>query len=437
MTRTSKSSSDESSSNHGAPKFQGDSRVSSHRQQHEHAGEGAQVGPEPNTVRLLHTALLRWYEGARRDLPWRRTRDPYAIWLSEVMLQQTRVETVIPYFERFLARWPTVGALADAPIDDVLGAWSGLGYYRRARMLHAAAKAIQGQPRFPPDAATLAEVKGIGRYTAGAVASIAYGEAAPLVDGNVARVLARLFAIEEDVRAAKGIARLWALAEKLVHPEDPGGWNQALMELGATVCVPRQPRCLVCPVREACRARALGLENDLPRMKPKAKPQVQERWALVAKAKDGVSILFGQRRAEARFGGMWEPPSVDVFPDHASGGSGRKGARAKRESRESPETDHDAAARIAALAGVTIEKKSVARAGAVTHVLSHRRLEIVVLCARLRDAPVGPWTAMAPAATAADYVRFDVVSPAQLTGAGAADRGIATLTRKILAAARG
>lgn len=346
------------------------------------------------------------------------------------MLQQTRVETVIPYFERFLARWPTVGALADAPIDDVLGAWSGLGYYRRARMLHAAAKAIQGQPRFPPDAASLAEVKGIGRYTAGAVASIAYGEAAPLVDGNVARVLARLFAIEEDARGTKGIRLLWALAEKLVHEGDPGGWNQALMELGATVCVPRQPRCLVCPVREACRARALGLENDLPHLKPKAKPQVQERWALVAEAKDGVSILFGQRHAEARFGGLWEPPSVDVLPERKNGRRGRRGRH------ESGEADTDAAARIAALAGVTIEERSVARAGAVTHVLSHRRLEIVVLRAKLRDAPVGPWTATAPSAAAADYVRFDVVSPARLSGAGAMDRGIATLTRKILAAAR-
>ena len=162
-------------------------------------------------------ALLRWYEKARRDLPWRRTRDPYAIWLSEVMLQQTRVETVIPYYERFLARWPTVAALAEAPVDDVLGAWSGLGYYRRARMLHAAAGEIAGQRAFPSDAQSLARVKGIGRYTAGAVASIAYGEAAPLVDGNVARVFARLFAIEDDVREAKGTAKLWRLAEELVH----------------------------------------------------------------------------------------------------------------------------------------------------------------------------------------------------------------------------
>jgi A/G-specific adenine glycosylase len=344
------------------------------------------------------------------------------------MLQQTRVETVIRYYERFLARWPTVGALADAPIDDVLGAWSGLGYYRRARMLHDAAKAIHGKRRFPPDAAGLAEVKGIGRYTAGAVASIAYGEAAPLVDGNVARVLARLFAIEEDTRGgrAQGVRRLWALAEKLVHRGDPGGWNQALMELGATVCVPRQPRCLVCPVREACRARALGVENDLPRVRPKAKPRVQRRWALVARAADGVSILFGQRRAEARFGGMWEPPSVDVLAD-------------RDEPDASHETDLDAARRIAALAGVTIELGSLVRAGAVTHVLSHRRLEIGVLCAKLRDAPVGPWTASAPSAAAADYVRFDVLAPKRLCEPGepgGPDRGIATLTRKILAAAR-
>src|SRR6202034_2263084 len=155
------------SSREGAAKFRRGSRSLPSREHNAHANATAQDGPDPNTVSLLHEALLAWYAGARRDLPWRRTRDPYAIWLSEVMLQQTRVETVIPYYERFLARWPTVGALAEAPVDEVLAAWSGLGYYRRARMLHAAAHAIRSQVEFPPDAESLLRIKGIGRYTAG------------------------------------------------------------------------------------------------------------------------------------------------------------------------------------------------------------------------------------------------------------------------------
>ena len=249
------------------------------------------------------------------------------------MLQQTRVETVIPYYERFLSRWPTVGALAEAPIDDVLAAWSGLGYYRRARMLHAAARAISGElSLLPPTPSSLARVKGIGRYTAGAVASIAYGEAAPLVDGNVARVFARLFAIDDDVRSARGIARLWALAEELVDAGDPGSWNQALMELGATVCVPRDPRCLVCPVREACRGRELGLERELPRMKAKRKPRLQRRWALVARR--GSSVLLGQRNPDGRFGGLWEPPSIDVNSEDER--EDRRGATPGLGSRPSP-----------------------------------------------------------------------------------------------------
>lgn len=319
------------------------------------------------------------------------------------MLQQTRVETVIPYYERFLARWPTVAALADAPVDDVLSAWSGLGYYRRARMLHEAARAIRARRAFPPDAATLAEVKGIGRYTAGAVASIAYGEATPLVDGNVARVLARLFAIEDDVRSTGGVARLWDLAGELVHRRDPGGWNQALMELGATVCVPREPRCLVCPVREACRGRALGLEGELPRAKAKAKPRIQRRWALIART--GASLLMGQRRPDVRFGGMWEPPSIDALA-------------------EGKETERESAARLADLVGVKLGE--VARAGDVTHVLSHRRLEIAVLRAALLRPREGGW-----AADGEEYARFEVLSPERF-----AERGIATLARKILAAER-
>jgi A/G-specific adenine glycosylase len=397
MRKASTSDSRTVTSPDGAAKFRQRSRP---RKQHAHANATAQSTVDPATVRLLHKELLSWYARFRRDLPWRKTRDPYAIWLSEVMLQQTRVDTVIPYYERFLARWPTVGALADAPIDDVLASWSGLGYYRRARMLHAAARSIAEGTTFPRNAESLARVKGIGRYTAGAVSSIAYGEAAPLVDGNVARVFARLFAIEEDVRSTKGIARLWALAEELVDAGDPGAWNQALMELGATVCTPRDPRCLLCPVQTLCRARALGKERELPHMKAKAKPREQRRWALVATKRDAV--LLGQRRADLRFGGLWEPPTLDAI--------------------ESDESDAEAAERLASVASVNI--RNLRRAPDVTHVLSHRRLEIAVLRAELVPLPA----TRAPVSSD-EYTQFALVDPRELH-----DRGVSTLAQKLLRA---
>jgi A/G-specific adenine glycosylase len=414
----------EPTSSDAAPKFRGDSaRKKSARnsaeksrnargpKKHAHAEAAAQRAPlgqelGQDAVRRLHGALLAWYARARRDLPWRRTRDPYAIWLSEVMLQQTRVDTVIPYYERFLSRWPTVHALADAPLDDVLTMWSGLGYYRRARMLHAAAQQVAGDlgGAFPSSAEGLSGIRGIGRYTAGAVASIAFGVRAPLVDGNVARVFARLFAIDDDVRGGDGLGRVWDLAEELVHDVDPGSWNQALMELGATVCTPRDPRCLLCPVREECAARAQSLEHELPRLAPKAKPKREKRWALVASKAEGV--LLGRRRADLRFGGMWEPPSIARDAD-----------------------DADAAiARFEALTGARVAK--VVRAGEVTHILSHRRLEVVVLRAALKSSRVSPAPAE-PHELAGDYDRLELVPEVRLH-----DKALSTLARKLLHAGK-
>src|SRR5690242_17796950 len=195
------------------------------------------AAPATAQVSRLHRDLLTWYAACRRDLPWRRTRDPWAIWVSEIMLQQTRVDTVMPYFERFLARFPTPLALAEAPEDQVLAAWSGLGYYRRARMLHAGARVVADRAKMPRDREGLLELPGVGRYTAGAIASIAFEEPVGLVDGNVARVLARIFVLEDDMRRA-GMRRAEELAESLVPKDAPGDWNQALMELGATVCTP-------------------------------------------------------------------------------------------------------------------------------------------------------------------------------------------------------
>src|SRR5262249_2371378 len=203
----------------------------------------------------------------------RRRRDAYAVWLSEIMLQQTRVETVVPYFERFLAKYPTVMALAAADLDEVLSLWSGLGYYRRARQLYATAREVTeryGGP-FPGQAAELKKLPGIGDYTAGAIASLSFGQREPLVDGNVARVFSRLFGIEEPIQSPEGVKQLWALARRLLPEQRPGRFNEALMELGAMVCTPRDPRCDVCPVREGCAARATGRALELPVMIAKRK----------------------------------------------------------------------------------------------------------------------------------------------------------------------
>ncbi len=260
----------------------------------------------------LREGLLRWFDRTRRDLPWRRTSDPYAIWISEVMLQQTQVDRVIPYFERFLARFPTVGALADASVEDVLGVWRGLGYYTRARNLHAAARVLveRHAGRLPDDVDGLRALPGFGRYTAGAVASIAFGREAPLVDGNVARVLSRLFEIEGAPGDKAREALLWALATELVKGERPGDFNQSLMELGATVCTPSSPTCLLCPVRASCRAQASGRQGELPPPRKQA-PRKRLELAVALSARDG-NVLLARRAERGLFGGLWELPALPL-----------------------------------------------------------------------------------------------------------------------------
>ncbi|HEY0249983.1 MAG TPA: A/G-specific adenine glycosylase, partial [Kofleriaceae bacterium] len=222
----------------------------------------------------LGAAIVAHYLTVKRDLPWRRTRDPYAIWVSEIMLQQTRVATVIPYWEKWLAKFPTVRALAEAPLDDVLAAWAGLGYYSRARNLKKGAEAIRDQP-FPSTASALREVPGIGPYTAGAIASIAFGERTPLVDGNVARVLSRVYQIADDIKSTAGQRELWTRAGALIGalPEScaPGDLNQGLMELGATLCTPTSPRCLLCPIKAGCGAARQGTQERFPLTAPRKK----------------------------------------------------------------------------------------------------------------------------------------------------------------------
>ena len=245
----------------------------------------------------LAADLVAWYRRGHRDMPWRHTRDPYRIWVSEIMLQQTTVAAVIPYYHRFLERFPTVGALAEAPLADVLSRWSGLGYYSRARNLKAAAERVTADHggRVPDTVAGIRALPGIGDYTAGAILSIAYGLREPVLDGNVARVLTRAFALEGDPKATALRKRLRALAAELVPADAPGDFNQALMELGATVCTPRSPACVTCPISGRCRALALGRVAELPQIPPRAKPvPVRLAAALIA---DGGAYLMVRRTA--------------------------------------------------------------------------------------------------------------------------------------------
>jgi A/G-specific adenine glycosylase len=257
----------------------------------------------------LRPALLSWYDVHRRDLPWRaapgEAADPYAVWLSEVMLQQTRVETVRPYFARWLERFPNVEALADAPLDDVLKAWEGLGYYSRARNFHRAIQTVRDQHGgiVPDHPEGFRALPGVGRYTAGAVMSIAFGREEPLVDGNVRRVFARWM---DDPAPCEDA--LWEMAGDLVRGERPGDVNQAVMELGATVCVPRTPRCGECPVREFCAAYAAGTQAERP-AKKKARAIPHEDTAVPVIERDGHVILV-RRPVHVRLGGMWAFPAV-------------------------------------------------------------------------------------------------------------------------------
>lgn len=259
--------------------------------------------------------LLTWYDRAAADLPWRRTHDPYAIWLSEIMLQQTQVDTVMPYFERFMTTFPTVRALAEAPLGDVLKRWEGLGYYSRARNLHRAAQIITHdfQGGFPTTADGLQQLPGIGRYTAGAIASIAFGQAAPVLDGNVIRVFARLTDLDADVTQNAVKDQLWTLAENWLDHERPGDYNQALMELGRTVCKPRNPLCAECPVQRHCLAFERGTQALRP-VKSKKAPSPHYDVAAGIIWSDTGQLLIAQRPLDGLLGGLWEFPGGKIEP---------------------------------------------------------------------------------------------------------------------------
>lgn len=341
----------------------------------------------------LVARLGAWFDKAQRALPWRETSDPYAIWVSEVMLQQTRVATVLSYYPRFLERFPTVRALAEAEVDEVLGAWSGLGYYRRARFLHLGAREIVTRygGEMPEEAKELRRVPGIGAYTAGAISSIAFGKREALVDGNVARVLARVFALELDIRSTEGDRALWRLASDLVPEDAPGKHNEALMELGATICLPRAPRCLICPLRDLCKAKEEGRQEELPVVAKKKAPIVVQMAALLCRR--GDRILLGKRPDEGLFAGMWEPPMIELD-----------------EGEEPTEALSKALGR--ALEGAEeIEP--------LRHILTHRELRLRVISAKLRGGRLP--------APGGGYLQWAWVGEEELS-----ERGVSSLAKKVM-----
>jgi A/G-specific adenine glycosylase len=258
----------------------------------------------------LQANLLRWFKKNARDLPWRKTRDPYAIWVSEVMLQQTQVPTVIPYYRRFLKSFPTIRHLARANLSGVLKIWEGLGYYSRARNLHRASKIILGKFRgkIPDTLDDLLTLPGLGRYTVGAILSIAYNKEAPVLDGNVKRVLSRLYAISGDPKKTEGL--LWQISESLIPQGRANAFNQALMDLGSMICTPKEPQCPRCPLMDECKGKALGNPESYP--SKVVKKRIPHRVALSAVIQRNGKILLRQRPPKGLLGGLWEFPNWKI-----------------------------------------------------------------------------------------------------------------------------
>jgi A/G-specific adenine glycosylase len=268
--------------------------------------------------RQFREALLAWYARHKRDLPWRNTRDPYAIWLSEIMLQQTRVTAALPYYERFLQRFPHIDALANADEADLLAHWAGLGYYSRARNMQRAAKAIQALGGYPNTYDALRGLPGIGDYTAAAVASIAFQLPHAVVDGNVFRVLSRVYEDSTDIALPEARKHFFALANKLLDPARPGEFNQALMELGATVCLPKNPQCLLCPVQSLCKASRSGRQYAFP-VKEKVQKQVSEERTVFWIERDRNILAWQRGPNERLMAGFWELPERKHLPHAVPG----------------------------------------------------------------------------------------------------------------------
>jgi A/G-specific adenine glycosylase len=319
----------------------------------------------PARARRLRAKLLDWYDAGCRDLPWRRSRDPYAIWISETMLQQTRVDTVVPYYERFLERFPDLESLADADEDSVYSLWAGLGYYSRARNLHSAARMVVDElgGQLPDDPDALRKLPGIGRYTAGAIASIAFDRPEPVVDGNVTRVLCRLLGIRESVAESAISSRLWREAGALARGPRPGALNQAPMELGALVCTPAAPGCPSCPLRRSCAAHRSGDAEALPVKPAKAAPRSVRAVALWLER--GGLALAVRRESGGLLGGLWELPG-----------------------RELSARDTPARAVEQLLAELAASRPRLRPAGRLKHVFTHRNLVLHVYRADCESARI-------------------------------------------------
>ncbi|MBV9125058.1 MAG: A/G-specific adenine glycosylase [Planctomycetes bacterium] len=279
---------------------------------------------DPALRRRIRRRLLHWFQRHRRDLPWRHTRDPYHIWVSEVMLQQTQAATVVRYFEPFLQAFPTLADLAAADEQDVLRRWEGLGYYRRARHLHQAARQLAARHgnQFPDDPAALQDIPGIGRYTLGAIFSQAFDQRFPILEANSRRVLCRLFGRRDDPSRGPAQRWLWQTAETLLPRRQVGDFNQALMELGALVCTPSRPDCSACPLSEDCVARRLGRQEDIPFRAPPPAPVLVQEVAVVVYRRGRVLLV--QRPAEGRWAGLWEFPHGPVGEDETHEAAGER-----------------------------------------------------------------------------------------------------------------
>jgi A/G-specific adenine glycosylase len=332
----------------------------------------------------FQTRLLSWYAQHRRDLPWRVKTgrpDPYHVLVSESMLQQTQVSTVIPYFKNFLEHFPTLQALATADLQQILRCWQGLGYYTRARNLQACARKIQSDHagQIPADLAQLLALPGIGRYTAGAIASLAYDIRAPILDGNVTRVLCRLDKIQSDPRDRNTNAALWSRAQEILPKESPGDVNSALMELGATICTPKSPQCLLCPVRQHCQAAAANVQDQIPLPKRSKPTPLHKRYVLCLRDNQG-RYLIEQRPEKGRWPSLWQFPTLEM--------NGRPYSAPELKSK----------------LGLTIS--SPTPLGKVRHALTHRRYEFQAYTATLRRA-ASPrvWVALA------DFQKYPMSKP--------------------------
>jgi A/G-specific adenine glycosylase len=357
-------------------------------------------------LKTFQTRMLTWFRAHQRDLPWRRSRDPYRIWVAEVMLQQTRIAAVMPYYQRFLERLPTVQSLARASEPEVLKLWSGLGYYSRARNLHRAAKIIvtQHKGQFPRELDAALELPGIGNYTAAAVLSIAYDVPLAVLDGNVARVLARIKAVRGDLRAPKNWRTLTAGAQSFLASQAPGDWNQSLMELGEVICTPQSPRCMECPVAHHCRAYSEGLTDQIPAPRRKRAPVHMKIAAVILRDPRGRTLLVQDPGAHdtVLFSRMWQFPAVEVT----------RHAKAELEAHLS---------KTLSITGISLEELPTAR-----HGVTFRNITLLPFLANVRELPKLPRTKI----LALKNLSKLPISSATRKIAAAAAKSVVTLTSK-------